>query len=425
MEIRERKNLRVKKYSARRKLFVGLFFLLIIFMLFKGTIWLKNIIFTKEKPPEKTTEGVEEISIPETKKNTDRVVEYIVSEGDIPAEVFSSQGKVNANDVVSLLSCAKDVYDFTNIKIGQKLRFYFEEEEKTKRIEYDKNSEEMIVVERKEDEFSACEEKISYEISQSVARGKIDNFFYVDAIEAGLQEATVLEVGDIFSFDIDFTTEIQRDDEFVVVYEKRLRDGKSAPDGKILGAKFVNSGTAYFAYYFDNDGKGGYYDTDGRLLERQFLKAPLSYRHISSGFTGARLHPITRKVSAHYQIDYAAPIGTPVSAAAHGTVVSAHFEGGWGNMIRLVHDNGYTTHYGHLSKFAQGLRVGERVSRGQIIGYVGSTGWSTGPHLDYGIKLNGVPVNPLKMNLPKGEPITGEQINLFEETKNKFGDLLK
>ncbi|MDO9231444.1 MAG: peptidoglycan DD-metalloendopeptidase family protein [bacterium] len=425
MKSRTRLTLRPRKYSFRRKLVVGLFFLAIVFLFFKGTLWLKNAIFAKEKPAEQLVEKTEEISTPEIKKNTDRVVEYTISTGDIPAEVFQSNGKLDANDVESLLSCAKDVYDFTNIKVGQKLRFYFDEEEKTKRIEYDKNNEALIVVERKADEFSACEEKISYEVSQSTARGKIENFFYVDAMEAGLQEATVLEVGDIFSFDIDFTTEIQRDDEFVIIYEKRSRDGQSAPDGKILGAKFINSGTAYFAYYFDNGGKGGYYDADGRLLERQFLKAPLSYRHISSGFTGARMHPITRKVSAHYQIDYAAPTGTPVSAAAHGTVVSAHFEGGWGNIIRLTHDNGYTTHYGHLSKFSQGLRVGERVSRGQIIGYVGSTGWSTGPHLDYGVKLNGVPVNPLKLDLPKGEPITGEQIKLFEETKNKFGDLLK
>lgn len=425
MEIRERQNLRVKKYSAQRKLFVGLFFLLIIFVLFKGTVWLKNAIFAKEKPTEEIIETKKNLPVPETKKNTDRMVEYTISTGDIPAEVFELNGKLDANDVESLLSSSKDVYDFTNIKIGQKLRFYFSEEEKTKRIEYDKNSEALIVVERKEDEFSAREEKISYEISQDVARGKIENFFYVDAMEAGLQEATVLEVGDIFSFDIDFTTEIQKDDEFVIVYEKRLRDGKSAPDGKILGAKFVNSGTAYFAYYFDNAGKGGYYDSEGRLLERQFLKAPLSYRHISSGFTGSRLNPITRKVTAHYQIDYAAPSGTPVVASANGTVASAGWENGWGNIIRLIHDNGYTSHYGHLSAYAKGLRSGMHVSRGQIIGYVGSTGWSTGPHLDYGVKLNGSPVNPLKLDLPKGEPITGEQIKNFEETKNNFAELLK
>ena len=286
MEIRERQNLRVKKYSTRRKLFVGLFFLLIIFVLFKGTVWLKNIIFVEKESAKEISTQTEIPTQAETKKNTDRVVEYTVSTGDIPAEVFQSNGKLDANDVVSLLDASKDVYNFTNIKIGQKLRFYFGEEEKTKRIEYDRNNEALIIVERKDDEFSAREEKISYEISQSIARGKIENFFYVDAMEAGLQEATVLEVGDIFSFDIDFTTEIQKDDEFVIVYEKRLRDGDVAPDGKVLGAKFINSGTSYFAYYFDNGGKGGYYDAEGRLLERQFLKAPLSYRHISSGFTG-------------------------------------------------------------------------------------------------------------------------------------------
>jgi murein DD-endopeptidase MepM/ murein hydrolase activator NlpD len=234
-----------------------------------------------------------------------------------------------------------------------------------------------------------------------------------------------LEVGDIFSFDIDFTTEIQKDDEFDIIYEKRTRDGKEAPDGKILGAKFVNSGEAYFAYYFDNNGNGGYYDSEGRLLERQFLKAPLSYRHISSGYTGARLHPITKKVTAHYQIDYAAPIGTPVVASANGTVASAGWENGWGNMIRLRHDNGYTSHYGHLSAYAKGLRSGVHVSRGEVIGYVGSTGWSTGPHLDYGIKLNGAPVNPLQMDLPKGEPIDDTQMESFQKIKDQYADLLK
>lgn len=428
MKISNQSTLRPRRSSAKKKFFTLLFFAILVFLFFRGTLWLKNIIFAEKKPSQEIIQTQEnEITqeIPKTEKNTDRVVEYKISDGDIPAEVFASQGKIDANDMEKILLSAKDIYDLTNLKIGQTLRFYFGEEAKAKKFEYDQNTEDQIIIERKENEFSVRKDKIAYEISQSVARGKIDNFFYVDAMEAGLQEATVLEVGDIFSFDIDFTTEIQRDDEFVIIYEKRLRDGKASTDGKILGAKFVNSGTSYFAYYFDNGGKGGYYDSDGRLLERQFLKAPLSYRHISSGFTGARMHPITRKVSAHYQIDYAAPTGTPVSAAAHGTVVSAHFEGGWGNMIRLVHDNGYTTHYGHLSKFAQGLRAGERVSRGQIIGYVGSTGWSTGPHLDYGVKLNGVPVNPLKLNLPKGEPITGEQVKLFEETKNNFADLLK
>ena len=411
-----------KKKSAWKIFFTGLFFLLLILFFLKGFFWLKSKLETKTESKIELTPSPETIT---ENKITDKVIEYTISEGDIPAEVFVSQGKLDFNNVEEILSCAKDIYDFTNIKIGRKFRFYFGEEECAKKIEYDRDSENLIIIERNGNDFSAKEEKINYAISQEIARGKIDNFFYADALEAGLQEATVLETADIFSFDIDFTTEIQAGDEFVIIYEKRLRDGKVAPDGKILGAKFVNSGVSYFAYYFDNAGKNGYYDSEGRFLERQFLKAPLSYRHISSGFTGARMHPITRKISAHYQIDYAAPIGTPVSASANGTVVSAGWEGGWGNMIRLRHENGYTTHYGHLSKFASGIRSGASVSRGQIIGYVGSTGWSTGPHLDYGIKLNGTPINPLKMDWPKCAPLDEEQMKIFQETKNKFAELLK
>jgi murein DD-endopeptidase MepM/ murein hydrolase activator NlpD len=283
----------------------------------------------------------------------------------------------------------------------------------------------MVIAERNGDDFSAREEKINYEVSEKIVSATINNFFYVDALSAGLTESTVLELGDIFAFNIDFTTEIRQGDQFTVVYEKRTRDGKEAPDGRILAAKFINDGSAYYAYYFDNNGNGGYYDAEGRVLERQFLKAPLSYRYISSGYTGARFHPITRTVSAHYQIDYAANAGTAVVATARGTVVGAGWEGGWGNMIRLRHDNGYTTHYGHLSAYAKGIRSGVSISQGQLIGYVGSTGWSTGPHLDYGMMLNGSPVNPLKLDLPKGAPLGADKMEAFENLKNDFAGLLE
>jgi murein DD-endopeptidase MepM/ murein hydrolase activator NlpD len=413
-----------EKPRPRRKFLRWFFLLIFIFIAYKSFFWLKAVF---EKP------NVQEISLSQTHSSpvppsvTEKysaVINYTVSTGDIPADVFSTQGKLDANDTTALLVSAQDVYDFTNLKIGRNLRFYFENEPRATRLEYDRDTERVIIVERSGENFSAREEKIDYAVSQEIATGTIDNFFYADALEAGLSESTVLEVGDIFSFDIDFTTEIQAGDAFSIIYEKRTRDGEKAPDGKILAGKFVNVGTPFYAYYFDNNGKGGYYDAEGRVLERQFLKAPLSYRHISSGFTGARMHPITRKISAHYQIDYAAPSGTPVVASAHGTIASAGWEGGWGNMIRLTHDNGYTTHYGHLSAFAKGIRSGMRVSRGQLIGYVGSTGWSTGPHLDYGIKLNGTPVNPLKLNLPKGEPLNEESMPQFEEIKKQYAELL-
>lgn len=357
----------------------------------------------------------------------DHMITYKISDGDIPADVFSREGGFDANDTQAMLDATQDIFDLTHLKIGQIVRFYFDENfgDHAIRMEYDRNTESTIIVERNGDEFTAREEKIAYDVTQSTARGTIDNFFYVDALEAGLSEATVLEVGDIFSFNIDFTTEIREGDQFVFVYEKRKRNGEDAPDGRILAAKFINDGVTHYAYYFEQDGQGGYYDGDGHVLERQFLKAPLSYRAITSGFTGARMHPITRKVSAHYQIDYAAPTGTPVVSSAHGSISSAGWEGGWGNMIRVTHDNGYTTHYGHLSGYAKGIKSGVHVSQGQIIGYVGSTGWSTGPHLDYGMKLNGVPINPLTIEQPKGKPLEGDAMTQFQKNKDSYTTILE
>jgi murein DD-endopeptidase MepM/ murein hydrolase activator NlpD len=405
------------KKHWKLKISLGLIFILIIYGFFRwlsspqeNTIFKENIPANQEAPKE-----------PEEK-----VVSYVVAEGDIPAEVFSAQGGWDANDTAALLLASKDVFDFTHIKIGQNLRFYFNpEEQRAKRLEYERNTETLIIAERDGNDFKVREEKINYEVSQKIISATINNFFYVDALDAGLKEPTVLEMGDIFAFNIDFTTEIRQGDQFTAIYEKRTRAGKDAPDGKILAAKFVNDGATFYAYYFDNDGNGGYYDEEGRVLERQFLKAPLSYRYISSGYTGARVNPITRTVMAHYQIDYAAPSGTPVVATARGMVVSAGWEGGWGRMVRLRHDNGYTTHYGHLSAFAKGMRSGASVSQGQIVGYVGSTGWSTGPHLDYGMKLNGVPVNPLKLDLPKGAPLNAEKMEEFEKIKDEFTGLLE
>ncbi|PID51931.1 MAG: hypothetical protein CR972_04470 [Candidatus Moraniibacteriota bacterium] len=378
---------------------------------------------------EQSVEDVGDVSQSQESDAVDAaVVRHEVGEGDIPADIFSEYGGFDANDTAVLIEASEDVFDFTHVKIGQELRFYFDDAhdtERATRMEYDRNTEKMIIVERNGDDFTAREERIAYDVTETVAEGTIENFFYVDALDAGLSEATVLDVGDMFSFSIDFTTEIRTGDTFVFVYDKRMRDGKPAPDGYIRAAKFVNDGTPHYAYYFDNDGEGGYYDSDGHALERQFLKAPLSYRRITSGFTGARLHPITKKVSAHYQIDYAAPIGTPVVASARGRVMSARFERGWGNIVRIKHDNGYTTHYAHLSSFAKGMKSGAHVAQGELVGYVGSTGWSTGPHLDYGMRLNGAPVNPLTLVQPKGVPLEGEKMTQFKEMQQKYAEILQ
>lgn len=392
---------------------IGVFFL---FVLFLGSFFW----FKKEKKIETKNENSALVEEKKELEKKEKLVKYLVTEGDLPADVFSQYGKLDANDMEKLLSSTKDVYDFSKIKIGRELKFYFIEETKAKRIEYDLDTERKIIVERIGEDFQIREEKIPYEIKEETIKIKIDEFLYKDALDAGFQEASILEIADIFSFDVDFTTEIQTGDELIIVYEKRTLNGESAPDGKILAAKFINAGQEYFAYYFESEGEGNYYDAEGKELQRQFLRAPLSYRKITSGYTGARLHPITKKISAHYQIDYAAPVGTPVLATARGTVSSAGWEGGWGNMVRLKHDNGYTTHYGHLSAYGKGIKAGVSVSQGQVIGYVGSTGWSTGPHLDYGMKLNDNPINPLSLKLPKGESLKNQEKDKFDEIKNRY-----
>jgi len=420
MEIHSRRQTLIRPNKRRKKLkiFGWLVFLIIAYFVYAQLIKAKN------EEVENNLENQEEIIPPKIASHWQKEDVCTIAEGDIPAEIFERYGNLDGNDTLNLLEAAKDVYDFSKLKIGQHIHFYFDGEEKVKQMEYDRNTETKIVAVRNGDTFEVKEEDIPYDVSVETLDAKIDEFLYKDALDVGLSEPTILEIADVFSFDIDFTTEIRVGDEFKVIYEKRTLNGERGPDGRVLAAKFINAGQEYRAYYFETDGEGSHYDGEGHELQRQFLRAPLSYRYISSGYTGARYHPITKTVTAHYQIDYAAPIGTPVVSTAKGTVTSAGWEGGWGYMVRVRHDNGYTTHYGHLSAFAKSIYASSVVAQGQIIGYVGSTGWSTGPHLDYGMKLNGSPVNPLSLKLPKGIPLTGEKLEAFQKEKEKYDVLL-
>ncbi len=417
MDPYQRRKINQSKSSKFKKIgFWGvIFFLAVIYAGYHFLFRLKEPEIQIENNPEKKPS--EEI-ISKSPWKKEEIHE--IAEGDIPAEVFSRYGNLSANDVEALLVAGKDVYDFSQIKIGQHIHFYFDDEEKVRQLEYDRNTETKIVVKRNGNDFEVSEEAIPYEVSVETLEVGIDDFLYKDALDAGLSEATILEIADIFSFDIDFTTDIREGDSFKVIYEKRMLGKDQGPDGKVLAAKFVNQGEEYRGYYFESEGEGSHYDGEGHELQRQFLKAPLSYRHISSGYTGARLHPITKKVTAHYQIDYAAPTGTPVVSTARGTVTSAGWETGWGNIVRIRHDNGYTTHYGHLSAFGKNVKSSVSVAQGQVVGYVGSTGWSTGPHLDYGMKLNGSPVNPMSLKLPKGNPLLGVELESFQKEKEKY-----
>ncbi len=361
----------------------------------------------------------------------DSTVRYQVSEGDIPADIFLEYGGYDANDVAALLASASDIYDFTRMRVGKEVVFSFDgEDSRAREVRYEPDGSRMIVAVRDNDDFLVTEQSIEYEIVPEVAEVTIENSLYQDALRDGLSEATIIGVGEVFSYSLDFASEVRKGDTLKVLYEKRLRDGVPTKDGKVLAAVFTASGEKNFAYYFETSDRDsdvvdfGYYDDEARVLERQFLKAPMDFFRITSGYTGKRFHPILKKNTAHYQIDYAAPSGTPTYSTAHGTVVSARFEKGWGNIVRIKHSGGYTTHYAHLSAFARGMVPGKRVEQGQTIGFVGSTGWSTGPHLDYGMRLNGNPVNPLTLDLPKGAPIADSQRKSFDDQKSQYDSLL-
>lgn len=226
-----------------------------------------------------------------------------------------------------------------------------------------------------------------------VISGRIENNLYSSAVKSGLHPSLILDLADIFSSAIDFTTDLRKGDSFSVVVWKNPRGTKSSK-GIILAARINVQDDVYEAFFFQPPGqKGAYYDSEGRSLTRTFLKAPLQYRRISSMFSGRRFHPVLRIYRPHYGIDYAAPTGTPVSAIGAGKVVFMGRKGGFGNFIEIKHNEVYSSSYGHLSRFASGLRVGQYVERGQVIGYVGKTGLATGPHLDFRFYAHGRPIN--------------------------------
>jgi murein DD-endopeptidase MepM/ murein hydrolase activator NlpD len=238
--------------------------------------------------------------------------------------------------------------------------------------------------------------------------GRIDSSLFESMSSAGGHDQTALGLADIFGYDIDFVLDIRPGDTFTVTYTEVLQDDKYLQDGPILAARFVNAGKEYLAVrYVGPSGSADYYSPQGSSLHKAFLRAPLEFTRVSSPFSLQRLHPILNTIRAHKGVDYAAPIGTPVRAAAEGRVLFAGVRGGYGNLVELDHSRGITTVYGHLSRFAHGLHAGEHVSQGEVIAYVGMTGLATGPHLHYEYRVNGVFKNPQTVKFPEALPIDG------------------
>jgi len=236
---------------------------------------------------------------------------------------------------------------------------------------------------------------------------------------AGIPDAVAMQVARVFATDVDFHTELRKGDRLAVVYEMVYDSGELVAPGRILAAEFVNDGRTYHAVLFtDDEGNDGYYSLDGSNRAKAFLRSPVEFSRVSSGF-GGRFHPIFKNWRAHTGVDFAAPGGTRVIAAADGTVVAAGSRGGYGNAVELRHGGSITTLYAHLSGFARGMRAGARVRQGEPIGYVGATGFATGPHLHYEFKISGMHQDPMKVALPKAEPVPAKLRDSFTRVADK------
>ena len=264
--------------------------------------------------------------------------------------------------------------------------------------------------------FKASEQALSLETQVVVKSAEIHYSLFGATDAAGIPDSIATGLADVFGGDIDFQRDIRKGDRFSVVYETVNRLGHMIRTGRILAAEFVNDGRVLRAIWYEGkDGKGGYYTPDGKNVRKAFLRSPLEFSRITSGFSLSRYHPILHKMRAHKGVDYGAPIGTRVKATGDGVVVFAGWRGGYGRMIILRHRGRFSTVYGHLSRFAAGIHRGTRVAQGDIIGYVGMTGLATGPHLHYEFRVGGVQRNPLTIVLPTAPPLSPRELPVFRE----------
>jgi len=314
----------------------------------------------------------------------------------------------------SIMSLGKDTAALKNLMPGHELRLRHSAEH-LDALEYDINLINTIHVTRQEDIFSAVTVTTELETRINQAFGVISDSLFLSAQRAGISDNLIMQLIDIYGWDIDFALDIREGDRFFILYEEKFKNGIKVQDGPILAAEFINQNHPFQAVrYADADGYSNYYNEEGFSMRKAFLRTPVNFTRISSGFSLARKHPILNRIRAHKGVDYAAPIGTPVKATGDGTVAFAGTSGGYGKMIVLRHGEKYSTVYGHLTRFAKDITAGKRISQGQIIGFVGMTGLATGPHLHYEFRINDVHHDPLTVQLPKALGIPQERMSDFK-----------
>lgn len=339
-------------------------------------------------------------------------VTVVVEKGDTLSSIFSNLDI--HQELTRILNLGKQAAPFKKIYPGQKLHFTFGGDGIDK-LELEKSITKSLILQKDNDTFIVDEADRELDRISQVATGTINQSLFLAGQDAGMSDGLIMDLAGIFGWDVDFALDIREGDSFTVVYEELYLEGEKVGDGNIIAAEFANNNHIYRAYrYTDSNDKTEYYSPDGKSMRKPFMRTPVDLARISSHFNLRRKHPVLNKIRAHKGVDYAASRGTAIKATGDGKVVHRGRKGGYGNTIILRHGNTYTTLYAHMSKYARKTGVGSRVKQGQIIGYIGSTGLATGPHLHYEFRVNGVHRNPLKVKLPSANPLPDAEMDRFQ-----------
>ncbi|KFE51424.1 peptidoglycan DD-metalloendopeptidase family protein [Pseudomonas syringae] len=339
--------------------------------------------------------------------------EVAVAKGDTLSTLFEKVG-LPATTVHEVLASDKQAKQFSQLKNGQILQFELSPEGQLKQLHSKISELESISLSRTDKGYTFGREISKPNMRNAYVHGVINSSLSQSAQRAGLSHTMTMDMANIFGYDIDFAQDIRKGDEFDVIYEQKVVNGKTVGTGNILSARFTNHGKSYSAVRYTNkQGNTNYYTADGNSMRKAFIRTPVDFARISSMFSMGRKHPILNKIRAHKGVDYAAPRGTPIKATGDGKVLLAGRRGGYGNTVIIQHGETYRTLYGHMQGFAKGIQTGGSVKQGQVIGYIGTTGLSTGPHLHYEFQVNGVHVDPLGQKLPMADPIAKSEKQRF------------
>lgn len=367
-----------------------------------------------------TRVAIEEIALPKAAPNVNAIASFWrnerVQRGDTVVELLR---RLNVEDAAAgaYLRTAGEAESFRKLAVGREVQAETSAAGGLVALRYLGDDGAQVVIERQGDGYTTRTLPAQLEKRLFVRTGEISTNLYAATDAAEMPEAAANQLTEIFSGDIDFHHDLRKGDKFTVMYEMIYSNGTLVNTGRIQAAEFINQGQTYRAVYFRDD----YYTAEGKSVRKAFLRSPIAFSRVSSGFTKSRFHPVLNQWRSHKGVDFAAPIGTKVKATSDGVISSFGRQGGYGNVIMINHQGRFTTVYGHLSRFAKGLRRGQRVAQGEVIGYVGMTGLTSGPHLHYEFKIDGQQRDPLRVALPDAKPIGDADKAAFQSVADSFG----